>query len=215
MKHFFLSAVAIGSLVVMAAFLPKENSNNNGQQVVANVQTPTKWTLDKSHSNLKFTVTHMVVSETEGSFKIFDGTIEHTKPDMSDAKINFTVDMNSINTENENRDKHLKGDDFFNAEKYPTATFVGKSFKPLGDNKYELTGDLTIRDVTKSVKFAVRFGGIATSSRGDKAGFKATTTINRFDYNLKWDRATEAGGLVVGKDVDITVLLEMNKAKAY
>ena len=84
MKHFFLSAVAIGSLVVMAAFLPKENSNNNGQQVVANVQTPTKWTLDKSHSNLKFTVTHMVVSETEGSFKIFDGTIEHTKPDMSD-----------------------------------------------------------------------------------------------------------------------------------
>ena len=214
MKHFFLSAVAIGSLVVMAAFLPKENSNNNGQQVVANVQTPTKWTLDKSHSNLKFTVTHMVVSETEGSFKIFDGTIEHTKPDMSDAKINFTVDMNSINTENENRDKHLKGDDFFNAEKYPTATFVGKSFKPLGDNKYELTGDLTIRDVTKSVKFAVRFGGIATSSRGDKAGFKATTTINRFDYNLKWDRATEAGGLVVGKDVDITVLLEMNKAKA-
>ena len=213
MKHFFLSAVAIGSLVVMAAFLPKENKNN-GQQTTANVQTPTKWTLDRSHSNLKFTVTHMVVSETEGSFKIFDGTIEHTKPDMSDAKINFTVDINSINTENENRDKHLKGDDFFNAEKYPTASFVGKSFKPLGDNKYELTGDLTIRDITKSVKFAVRFGGVATSTRGDKAGFKATTTINRFDYNLKWDRATEAGGLVVGKDVDITVLLEMNKAKA-
>ena len=213
MKHFFLSAVAIGSLVVMAAFLPKENKNN-GQQTTANVQTPTKWTLDRSHSNLKFTVTHMVVSETEGSFKIFDGTIEHTKPDMSDAKINFTVDINSINTENENRDKHLKGDDFFNAEKYPTASFVGKSFKPLGDNKYELTGDLTIRDITKSVKFDVRFGGVATSTRGDKAGFKATTTINRFDYNLKWDRATEAGGLVVGKDVDITVLLEMNKAKA-
>lgn len=213
MKHFFLSAVAIGSLVVMAAFLPKENKNN-GQQTTANVQTPTKWTLDRSHSNLKFTVTHMVVSETEGSFKIFDGTIEHTKPDMSDAKINFTVDINSINTENENRDKHLKGDDFFNAEKYPTASFVGKSFKPLGDNKYELTGDLTIRDITKSVKFAVRFGGVAASTRGDKAGFKATTTINRFDYNLKWDRATEAGGLVVGKDVDITVLLEMNKAKA-
>ena len=156
----------------------------------------------------------MVVSETEGSFKVFDGTVEHTKADWSDAKINFTVDINSINTDNENRDKHLKGDDFFNAEKYPQASFVGKTFKPLGDNKYELTGDLTIRDITKSVKFDVTFGGIATSSRGDKAGFKAKTTINRFDYNLKWDRATEAGGLVVGKDVDITVLLELNKAKA-
>lgn len=213
MKQFFLSVVAVGSVVALAAFIPKEKQETI-QPLSANVQTPTKWTLDKSHSNLKFTVTHMVVSETEGSFKIFDGTVEHTKADMSDAKINFSVDMNSINTENENRDKHLKGDDFFNAEKFPTATFVGKSFKPLGDNKYELVGDLTIRDVTKSVKFAVRFGGIAASTRGDKAGFKATTTINRFDYNLKWDRATEAGGLVVGKDVDITVLLEMNKAKA-
>lgn len=212
MKHFFLSAVAIGSLVVMAAFLPKENTTNS-QQSAVQVQTPTKWTLDKSHSNLKFTVTHMVVSETEGSFKIFEGSVEHTKADMSDAKINFTVDINSINTDNENRDKHLKSDDFFNAEKYSIATFVGTSFKPLGNNKYELIGNLTIRDITKPVKFDVRFGGIAASTRGDKAGFKATTTINRFDYNLKWDRTTEAGGLVVGKDVDVTVLLEMNKAK--
>lgn len=213
MKQFFLSVVAIGSVVALAAFIPKENKETI-QPVSANVQTASKWTLDRSHSNVKFTVTHMVVSETEGSFKIFDGTVEHTKADWSDAKINFTVDINSINTDNENRDKHLKGDDFFNAEKYPQASFVGKSFKPLGDNKYELTGDLTIRDITKSVKFDVTFGGIATSSRGDKAGFKAKTTINRFDYNLKWDRATEAGGLVVGKDVDITVLLELNKAKA-
>ncbi len=213
MKQFFLSVVAIGSVVALAAFIPKENKETI-QPVSANVQTASKWTLDRSHSNVKFTVTHMVVSETEGSFKIFDGTVEHTKADWSDAKINFTVDINSINTDNENRDKHLKGDDFFNAEKYPQASFVGKSFKPLGDNKYELTGDLTIRDITKSVKFDVTFGGIATSSRVDKAGFKAKTTINRFDYNLKWDRATEAGGLVVGKDVDITVLLELNKAKA-
>ena len=213
MKHFFLSVVAIGSVVALAAFIPKENKETI-QPISANVQTASKWTLDRSHSNVKFTVTHMVVSETEGSFKVFDGTVEHTKADWSDAKINFTVDINSINTDNENRDKHLKGDDFFNAEKYPQASFVGKTFKPLGDNKYELTGDLTIRDITKSVKFDVTFGGIATSSRGDKAGFKAKTTINRFDYNLKWDRATEAGGLVVGKDVDITVLLELNKAKA-
>ena len=212
MKQFFLSVVAIGSVVALAAFIPKENKGTI-QPLSANMQAASKWTLDKSHSNVKFAVTHMVVSETEGSFKIFDGTVEHTKADWSDAKINFSVDINSIDTDNENRDKHLKGDDFFNAEKFPQAKFVGKSFKPLGSNKYELVGDLTIRDVTKSVKFDVKFGGIATSTRGDKAGFKATTTINRFDYNLKWDRATEAGGLVVGKDVDVTVLLELNKAK--
>ncbi len=210
MKKLLFVLIAGAGIASLSAFLPKQQSATVNAPAV---QTPTKWTLDKSHSNVRFTVTHMVVSETDGSFKIFDGTVEHTKADWSDAKINFTVDINSINTDNENRDKHLKSDDFFNAEKFPKATFVGKTFKPLGNNKYELVGDLTIRDVTKSIKFDVKFGGISASTRGDKAGFKATTTINRFDYNLKWDRATEAGGLVVGKDVELTVLLELNKAK--
>ena len=210
MKKLLFVLIAGAGIASLSAFLPKQESATVN---VPAVQTPTKWTLDKTHSNVRFTVTHMVVSETDGSFKIFDGTVEHTKADWSDAKINFTVDINSINTDNENRDKHLKGDDFFNAEKFPTAKFVGKTFKPLGNNKYELVGDLTIRDVTKSIKFDVKFGGIAASTRGDKAGFKATTTINRFDYNLKWDRATEAGGLVVGKEVELTVLVELNKAK--
>jgi polyisoprenoid-binding protein YceI len=210
MKKLLFVLMAGAGFVTLSAFLPKKE---NATLTSASVQAPTKWNLDKSHSNVKFTVTHMVVAETEGSFKVFDGSVEHTKADWSDAKINFSVDINSINTDNENRDKHLKSDDFFNAEKFPTATFVGKTFKPLGNNKYELVGDLTIRDITKSVKFDVKFGGIATSTRGDKAGFKATATINRFDYNLKWDRATEAGGLVVGKEVDVTVLLELNKAK--
>ena len=208
-KLLFVLVAGIG-VVSLSAFLKKDDA---AAQLAPAVQTPTKWTLDKSHSNVKFSVTHMVVAETEGAFKIFDGTVEHSKADWSDAKINFSVDINSINTDNENRDKHLKSDDFFNAEKFPKATFVGKTFKPLGNNRYELVGDLTIRDVTKPVKFDVKFGGIAASTRGDKAGFKATTTINRFDYNLKWDRATEAGGLVVGKDVELTVLVELNKAK--
>ena len=210
MKKLLFVLIAGAGVASLSAFLPKQQTATVNASAA---QTPTKWTLDKSHSNVRFTVTHMVVSETDGSFKIFDGSVEHTKADWSDAKINFTVDINSINTDNENRDKHLKADDFFNAEKFPTAKFVGKSFKPLGNNKYELVGDLTIRDVTKSIKFDVKFGGIAASTRGDKAGFKATTTINRFDYNLKWDRATEAGGLVVGKEVELTVLVELNKAK--
>ena len=177
------------------------------------ISAQTKWTVDKSHSNVKFTVKHMTVSEVEGSFKVFDGTVEHTKADFSDAKINFTVDINSVNTDNERRDTHLKSEDFFNAAQFPQMKFVGTSFKPLGNNKYELKGDLTIRDITKPVVFAVSYGGTLTTSRGAKAGFKATTTIDRFAYNLKWDRATEAGGLVVAKDVVIQINLEMDQAK--
>ncbi len=192
-----------GSVLLMAAFFTTP--------VVG--QTASKWTVDKLHSNVRFAVSHMVVAETEGSFRVFDGTVEHTKADWSDAKISFTVDVNSINTDNEYRDKHLKGDDFFNAEKYPAMTFKSTSFKPLGNNKYELKGELTIRDITKPVKFDVTFGGVSIGSKTDKAGFKATTTINRFDYNLKWDKATETGSLVVGKDVEISVRIELDRNK--
>lgn len=173
----------------------------------------TKWKLDKGHSSVRFSVNHMVVSEAEGTFKMWDGTVEHSKDDFSDAKINFTVDVNSINTDNERRDGHLKSDDFFNAEKFPTMKFESTSMKPLGNNKYELKGNLTIRDVTKPVTFQVTHGGILTTSRGRKAGFKATTTINRFDYNLKWDKATETGGLIVGKEVEVTVKVELDEVK--
>jgi polyisoprenoid-binding protein YceI len=178
--------------------------------LTASAQT-TKWNVDKNHTNVKFAVTHMVVSELEGTFKVFDGSMEHTKADFSDAKINFAIDVASVNTDNERRDGHLKSDDFFNAEKYPKMTFTSTSVKPLGNNKYELTGNLTIRDITKPVVFQVTHGGVLTTTRGAKAGFKATTTIDRFDYNLKWDRATETGGLVVAKDVTIQINVEMDK----
>ena len=192
-----------GSVLLIAAFFTTPVA----------AQTASKWTVDKLHSSVRFAVSHMVVAETEGSFRVFDGTVEHTKADWSDAKISFTVDVNSINTDNEYRDKHLKGDDFFNAEKYPAMTFKSTSFKPLGNNKYELKGELTIRDITKPVKFDVTFGGVSIGSKTDKAGFKATTTINRFDYNLKWDKATETGSLVVGKDVEISVRIELDRNK--
>ncbi len=181
---------------------------------LSGLQAQTKWVVDKAHSNVKFAVTHMVVSEVDGSFRIFDGTVEHTKPDYSDAKINFTVDVNSIDTDNEKRDNHLKSDDFFNAEKFPQMKFEGTSFKPLGNNKYQLTGNMTIRDVTKPVTFDVSYGGTLKTGQGSKAGFKARSSINRFDYNLKWDRATETGSLVVDKEVQIVINLELNEAKA-
>lgn len=173
----------------------------------------TKWKVDRGHSNVKFSVQHMVVSEMEGSFKMFEGTMEHTKADFSDAKINFSVDVASVNTDNERRDGHLKADDFFNAEKYPKMTFVSTSVKPLGGNKYKIAGNLTIRDVTKPVVFDVTHGGVIKNQNGSKAGFKARTTIDRFEYGLKWSRATEAGGLAVGKDVEIVVNVELDSVQ--
>ena len=206
----FVAAVAIGA----SAFSPaKPESLSSANKVnKATLIEPAKWSIDKAHSTVKFGVTHLVVSEVEGSFKLFDGSMESTKPDFSDAKINFTVDVNSLNTDNEMRDKHLKSDDFFNAEKFPAMKFQSTSFTPAGGNKYKLAGNLTIRDVTKPVVFDVTYGGTVTTQGKTKLGFKAKTSIDRFDYNLKWNKATEAGGLVVSKDVDLTVNVEMNKA---
>jgi polyisoprenoid-binding protein YceI len=169
----------------------------------------TKWTVDPMHSFVTFSVKHMGISFVDGSFKKFDGSVTAAKPDLTDAKISFTVDVNSIDTDVEQRNKHLKSDDFFNAETYPNMTFESASFKKLSGNDYELSGKLTIRDVTKDVKFAVVFGGTATAQGNTKAGFMATTTINRLDYNIKYD-PTGAG---VAKDVKITLNLEFAKAK--
>ena len=155
---------------------------------------------------------HLAVSDVEGTFKSFDGSMESAKPDLSDAKISFVVDVNSVSTDNENRDNHLKSDDFFNAAKFPQMKFESNSFQLLGNNKYKLSGNLTIRDVTKPVHFDVTYGGTVNAMGGTHAGFKAKTTINRFDYNLKWDKATEAGGMVVGKDVDITINVDLKKS---
>lgn len=172
------------------------------------------WKTDNSHSNVKFSVTHLVVSDVDGNFKNFAGTVTSTKPDFTDATIDFTVDINSINTDNESRDKHLKSDDFFNAEKFPQMKFKSTSLKKVSGNKYTLEGDLTIRDVTKKVKFDVVFGGTIKDPWGNtRAGFKATGAINRFDYNLKWNTLTEAGGAVVGKEVNITLNLEFVQGK--
>lgn len=172
------------------------------------------WKVDNSHSNVKFTVTHLVVSEVDGAFKVYSGSINAPKADFADAAITFSVDVNSVNTDNDARDKHLKSDDFFNAEKFPQMTFKSTSFKKVGDKKYVLEGDLTIRDITKKVKFDVTYGGTVKDPWGNtKAGFKAKGTINRFDYNLKWNTLTEAGGAVVGKDVDVTLNLEFGLQK--
>lgn len=177
----------------------------------------TKWTIDPMHSFVNFSVKHSGISFVDGSFKKFDGTITAANADLTDAKINFTVDVASINTSVEMRDNHLKTDDFFNAEKYPKMTFVSTSFEKQAakspkeiSNTYYLKGNLTIRDITKEVTFLVTYGGTAKDQQGNtKAGFKATTTVNRLDYNIKYDPT----GMGVGKDINITLNLQFAQAK--
>lgn len=210
-KATIFSAAALALAFAVSSFT---NRANNVDESTITSPAPAdggKWSVDRAHSNVRFSISHLVVSEVEGKFKMFDGSLEHTKADFSDAKIAFSVDVNSIDSDNEMRDKHLKGDDFFNAEQFPAMKFQSTSFKPLGGNKYSLAGNLTIRNVTKPVVFDVTFGGTTNAMGKTKAGFKAKTTINRFDYNLKWSQATEAGGLAVGKDVEIVVNVELNK----
>lgn len=178
----------------------------------ANAQTT--WNMDASHTNVGFTVTHLVIAEVDGRFGKVDGKLVSKNDDFSDSYVEATVQIASINTDNEKRDGHLKSDDFFNAEKYPTMTFKSKSFKKVGDKKYKVVGDLTIRDVTKEVTLDVKLGGTITDPWGNlKVAFKGTTEINRFDYNLKWNAAVESGGLVVGEMVTIKLNAEFNKEK--
>jgi polyisoprenoid-binding protein YceI len=210
MKHLFVYLSVAASILVMTTAFRSDPVITIPGKPASNTAVG-KWQIDPSHSNVKFTVTHMVVSEVEGAFRKFDGTIEHSKPDFSDASVKFTVDVNSIDTDNEKRDGHLKSDDFFNAEKFPQMSFVSTSFTPVSGKQYKMAGNLTIREVTKPVTFDVIYNGSVTNGGKSKAGFKATTKINRFDYNLKWDRATEAGSLVVDKEVTVSINAEFDK----
>jgi polyisoprenoid-binding protein YceI len=170
------------------------------------------WKLDAAHSKLRFTATYLVISEVEGEFKKFDGSFTASKNDFSDIKVTVTADVNSISTENDMRDNHLKGDDFFNAEKYPTMTFVSTGMKPYAEGKYVLLGNLTIRDVTRPVQLLVSYNGQVTDPWGNrKAGFKAGGKINRKDFGLKYNNAAAAGEAVVGDDVSFSIDLVLVK----
>lgn len=173
---------------------------------------PSKWTFDKSHTTIGFEVTHLVITTVEGKFKSYDGTVMTSGESFDNAKIEFSADVASIDTDNEKRDEHLKSDDFFNAESYPKLTFKSKAMKKVGENKYKLVGDMTIRNKTKQVELDVTHNGTVTDPWGNtKAGFKLTGAINRFDYELKWNTLTEAGGAVVGKEVRFDINVQLKK----
>lgn len=193
------------TLVAVAAFTLAAKAQSN-------------WNVDASHSKLGFAVTHMMVSETEGKFKVYEGKVTSVKPeaDFTDAKIEFSVDAASINTDDEKRDGHLKSPDFFDVEKYPKITFVSTSMKP-GKVKgtYTLVGNLTMHGVTKPVTLtAIGASKIVKDPYGmERYAFKVTGNINRKDFGLSWNAALEAGGVAVSENVRLDINVEITKAK--
>ncbi|WP_345213883.1 YceI family protein [Mucilaginibacter gynuensis] len=171
----------------------------------------TTWNLDKAHANLKFTVTHLLVSDVDGSFKDFDATIVSSKPDFSDAKFSFTAQTASVNTENEKRDGHLKSADFFDVEKFPTITFASTSIKKVADKKYKVTGNLTLHGTTKVVTLDLWYRGTIVNpmSKADDAGFQVTGTIKRSDFAF----GTKFPAAVVSDEVEIKANGEFGKGK--
>lgn len=178
----------------------------------ATLSAQTVWTFDKAHTTIGFHVTHLVISEVDGKFQSFDGKVVADGENFEGASIEFTADAASVDTDNKDRDNHLKSDDFFAAEKYPKLTFKSKSFEKVGENKYVITGDLTMRGVTKEIKLDAKLNGIVTDPWGaTKAGFKVTGSLNRFDYGLAFNSLMETGGAVVGKEVDLNINVELTK----
>lgn len=179
----------------------------------ANAQS-TAWNLDRSHSSINFEVDHMVVSETAGKFKDFTMNVKSDKADFTDAVFDITLKTESITTDDEKRDGHLKSADFFDANQFPYITFKGRKFKQIKGNQYSLTGDLTMHGVTKTMTLNAKFNGTVKDPYGNtRAGIKVTGEIDRYDFGLKYNSALEAGGLTIGQKVRINCNIELIKSK--
>ena len=172
-----------------------------------------KWVLDPTHSEVQFKIRHLMISNVTGEFENFSTDVETEDEDFMTAKVTFTADIDSITTGNEQRDQHLKSPDFFDAAKYPQLKFVATKYENVdNDGSYELYGNLTIRDITKSIKLDVEFGGIIKDPWGNtRAGFSINGKIHRKEYGLKWDAVTETGGVVVSDEVRLHIAVELIK----
>ncbi len=172
----------------------------------------TKWILDPTHSEIQFKVKHLMITTVTGYFREFSASVESAGDDFSNAKINFEAKTASIDTNNADRDNHLKSADFFDAEKFPALQFQSTEMKKAVDGNFRLTGDITIKDVTKPVILDVEFGGIMKDPWGNqKAGFSLSGKINRKDWGLNWNAALETGGVLVSDEVRIFCEIQLAK----
>lgn len=199
MKNLFKSVVAIAALAVPSLALAST------------------WEIDSGHSSANFSVKHMMMTNVKGEFSKVTGTVTLDEKDISKSSVNATIDASTVDTRNEQRDGHLKSPDFFDVAKFPNITFKSKKVEKAGENKYKVTGDLTMRGVTKEVVLDVDatfkegktpFGGNIVT------GLSATTKVNRKDFGLNWNKALETGGVLVGDDVNVGLEIELTKKDA-
>lgn len=170
----------------------------------------TKWAIDPTHSEITFKVKHLMISNVKGEFRTFQAHIDGE--DFTNSTISANIDTNSISTNNNDRDTHLKSPDFFEVEKYPEITFVSTSFKKVDENEYELAGNLTMKGITKEIKLNTEFGGFMKDPYGnEKAGFSINGKLNRKDFGLNWNAALETGGVMVGNEIKVNAEVQFVK----
>jgi polyisoprenoid-binding protein YceI len=179
----------------------------------AAVAAPETFQFDKNHSLVGFRIRHFV-SKVEGRFKDFEGAIVLDRQNPASSRVDLTIQAASIDTASESRDKDLRSPNFFDVEKYPTITFKSTRVVPKGGDNYDVTGDFTMHGVTKSITVPVRHGGFAKAGKTEKAGFETVNfKLDRKDYGITWNRTVDAGGLMLGDDVEINIQVEANKSE--
>ncbi|NTW87932.1 MAG: YceI family protein [Desulfobulbaceae bacterium] len=184
--------------------------------LLPSLATATPWNIDADHSNVGFSVSHLMVSHVKGNFNKYSGVVDIDDKDITKSKVDVTIDASSINTNVQKRDEHLKSADFFDVAKYPTLTFVSKKWTKASGGVVKVFGDLTIHGVTKTVVLSVNpFSKEIKDPWGNtRRGTSASTIINRKDFGLVWNQALEAGGVAVGEEVNISLDVELIKSKS-
>src|SRR5690625_3941011 len=175
--------------------------------------TVATWKVDSSHTNVGFSVRHMMVSKVRGRFTEVEGTIDGDPKELENSKINFKIDTSTIHTNNEDRDNHLRSGDFFEVEKYPNITFSSTNIVKTDDSNYNITGDITIKDVTKQTTFTAEYLGAGKNPWGvEVVAFEVTGKVSREEFGLTWNQTLETGGVLVGDDIKINIELQANPA---
>jgi polyisoprenoid-binding protein YceI len=172
-----------------------------------------KWEIDTVHSSIGFTVRHMVIAKVHGLFTRWTGTLELDTLNLRASRVEVKIDASSVDTRDGQRDSHLRSRDFFDVENYPLITFRSTSIEEAGDKKYRVRGDLTIRGITRELVLHASFGGQGKDPwGGQRVGFEATTRVERKEFGLQWNTALEAGGVLVGDTIDVSLEVEAKKA---
>lgn len=178
---------------------------------VSSLSLAAPWKIDSAHASAGFSVKHLGISNVTGQLGTVSGTVDIDEKDLTRSKVDATIEVKDINTKEPKRDDHLRGPDFFDVAKFPTATFKSTKFEKGAGNAVKVTGDLTLHGVTKSVTLDGELSGEATNPWGGKArAFSGHTTINRKDFGLTWNKALEAGGVLVGEEVKVSIDVELN-----